>query len=192
MHQEFLPTPVSRYQPRPKFKPRWFGPFEIRRDLGSTVLLKLLATCRANPAFNAAACKRYIEDTINSAPPPPLPIINRDGDEPFIVEPILSQRLFRRQKEFLVEWQGYKKPSWEPAGYLLDESRTPIVPRQKFLHAWFWKVGCVTVLTDCAVLHFLVFSPSDVLCYLSRVGTFPCTCIVCDKFTLALKVSNCS
>ena len=103
VHQEFLSTPVSRYQPRPKFKPRWFGPFEIRRDLGSTVLLKLLATCRANPAFNAAACKRYIEDTINSAPPPPLPIIKRDGNEPFIVEPILSQRLFRRQKEFLVE-----------------------------------------------------------------------------------------
>ena len=80
-----MSTPVSRYQPRPKFKPRWFGPFEDLRDLGSTVQLKLPATCRANPAFSTAACKRYNEDTINSAPPSPLPIIARDGNEPFIV-----------------------------------------------------------------------------------------------------------
>ena len=183
-------TPVSRYQHRPKFMPRWFGPFEVLRDLWSTVLLKLPATCRANPACNTAACKRYNKPTINCAPPPPLPIIDRDGNEPFIVESILSQWLFRRQKKFLVKWQGYKEPTWEPAGYLLDESRTPIVPRQKFLHSWFWKGSCVIILTDYAVSHFLVFSTSDVLCYLSRVGTFPWTCKVCDQFTLALMVSN--
>ena len=135
VHRDFMSTPVSRYQPRPKFKPRCFGPFEVLRDLGSTVQLKLPATCRANPAFNTAAFKRYNKDTINSAPPPPLPIIDRDGNEPFIVESILSQRLFPRQKQILVKWQGYKEPTWEPVGYLLDESRTPIKPRQKFLHS---------------------------------------------------------
>ena len=130
-----MSTPVSRYQPCPKFKPRWVGPFEVLRDLESTVLLKLPATCRANTAFNTAACKRYNKDTINSAPPPPLPIIDRDGNEPFIVESILSQRLIHRQKQFLVKWQGYKEPTWELVGYLLDEARTPIVLRQKFLHS---------------------------------------------------------
>ena len=185
-----MSTLVSRYQPRPKFKPQWFGPFEVLRDLGSTVQLKLPVTCSANQAFNAAAFKRYNKDTTNNAPPPPLPVIDRDGNEPFIVESILSHRLFRRQKPFLVKWQGYKEPTWEPVGYLLDESRTPIVPRHTFLHSGFWKRSCVIVLTDYAVSHFLVFSTSDVLCYLSRVGTFPCTCKVCDQFTLALTVSN--
>ena len=97
-----MSTPVSRYQLRPKFKPRWFRSFEVLRDLGSTVQLKFPATCRANPAFNTTAFKHYNKDTINSAPPPPLPIIDRDGNEPFIVESILSQRLFPRQKQFLV------------------------------------------------------------------------------------------
>ena len=108
MHRDFMSTPVSRDQPCAKFKPRWFGPFKVLRDLGSTVLLKLPAACRAHPVFNTAACKLYNEDAINSAPPPPSPIIDRDGNERFIVESILSQRLSRRQKQFLVKWKGYK------------------------------------------------------------------------------------
>ena len=135
VHRDFMSTPVYRYQPRTTFKPRWFGPFEVLRDLRSTVLLKLPATCRANPAFNTAASKRYKKDSINSAPPPPLPIIDRDGNEPFIVESFLYQRLFRRLKQFLVKWQGYKEPTWEPAGYLLGASRTPIVTHLKFRHS---------------------------------------------------------
>ena len=168
--------------------------FFVVCDLQSVIYspTETASTCCANPAFNTAACQRYNEDTINSAPPPPLPIIDRDGNEPFVVESILSQRLFHRQKQFLVKWQGYKEPTWEPVGYLLDESHTPIVPRQKFLHSWFWMGSCVIVLTDYAVSNFLVLSPCDVLCYLSRFGIFPCTCMVCDQFTLALTVSNCS
>ena len=135
VHRDFMSTPVSRDQPCAKFKPRWFGPFKVLRDLGSTVLLKLPAACRAHPVFNTAACKLYNEDAINSAPPPPSPIIDRDGNERFIVESILSQRLFRRQKQFLVKWKGYKEPTWEPVGHLLDESGAPIVPLQNFLRS---------------------------------------------------------
>ena len=102
VHRDIMSTPVSLYQPRTKFKPRCFGPFEVLRDLGSTVQLKLPATCRANPAFNTAAFKRYNKDTINSTPPPSLPVIDRDGNEHFIMESILSQRLFPRQKQILV------------------------------------------------------------------------------------------
>ena len=94
VHRDFLSTSVSRDQPCSKFKPRWFGPFEVLRNIGTTVLLKLPVACRAHPVFNTAAGKIFYKDPINQSPPPP--IIDRDGHERFIVESVLSERRFHR------------------------------------------------------------------------------------------------
>ena len=135
VHRDFLSTSVSRDQPCSKFKPRWFGPFEVLRNLGTTVLLKLPVACRAHPVFNTAACKIFYEDPINQSPPPPAPIIDRDGHERFIVESVLSERRFHRRRQFLVKWMGYPEPTWERAANLLDDSGNPIIPLQNFLRS---------------------------------------------------------
>ena len=135
VHRNFLSTSVSRDQPCSKFKPRWFGPFEVLRNLGATVLLKLPVACRAHPVFNTATCKIFYEDPINQSPPPPAPIIDRDGHERFIVESVLSERRFHRRRQFLVKWMGYPEPTWERAANLLDDSGNPIIPLQNFLRS---------------------------------------------------------
>lgn len=135
--RDYMSTQVSRDQPCAKLKPRWFGPFEIIRvPSRSTVLLGLPSTCRAHPVFNVAAVKRYHEDrSLHDRPPPPSPIIDNDGHERFIVQEVLSDRRYYGRQQYLVKWQGYEEPTWEPAVHLQDESGHSIVPLQNYLAA---------------------------------------------------------
>ena len=64
--------------------------------------------------------------------PLPLPIIDNDGHERFIVEKVLQHKFQRKKTPFLVNWLGYDEPTWEPSGFLLDESGSPIVPLQRY------------------------------------------------------------
>lgn len=136
VHRDFMSTPVSRDQPCSKLKPRWFGPFTVIQVLSrATVKLKLPFDCRVHPVFNVAALKPYFHDDVIRVPAaaPPAPLVDADGHERYIVDSVLSHRIFRGRDQYLVRWVGYEEPTWEPRAYLLDESGQPIIPLQQFL-----------------------------------------------------------
>lgn len=135
IHRDYLSTAVSRNQPCSKLSPRWLGPFEILEvPTAATVRVKLPPTCRAHPVFNVAALRPYHEDRqLRKRTLPPAPLLDLDGHTRYIVAKVLSERLYRNAKQYLVKWQGYDEPTWEPAENLMDESNEPIIPLKQFL-----------------------------------------------------------
>ena len=135
MHRDFLSTAVSRDQPSSKLKSKWMGPFNVLEiPSSSTAKLDLSAGIRNHPVFNVSALKKFHKNPFpqrQQAPPPP--VIDADGCERFIVEEVLSERIFRGKKQYLVKWKGYDEPTWEPEKNLLNEVGMPIVPLQHFL-----------------------------------------------------------
>ena len=145
-------------QPCAKLRHRWIGPFKILQVLSpTTVKLELPSSIRVNPVFNVSVLKHYEAPTpeeldktlsdeheasaVEEPPPsPPLPIIDNDGHERFIVEKVLQHKFHRKKTLFLVKWLGYDEPTWEPREFLLDESGCPIVPLQGYLGN---SLGCV-------------------------------------------------
>ena len=137
VNRDFMTTAVSRDQPCSKLKAKWLGPFKVSEVLSATtVKLDLPPDILVHRVFNTSALKPYFSDNSvrvrGRQKPPPPPIIDRDGHERFIVEEVLSQKLHRRKKMFLIKWKGYTDPTWEPEENLLDESGSPIIPLQEF------------------------------------------------------------
>ena len=89
VHTDFKTTSVSRNQPCAKLKPRWFGPFIVKKSFGSTVRLET-RTCHAHQVFNTAALKPYVVDDINLLPLAPPPVIDLDGFERYTMETVTS------------------------------------------------------------------------------------------------------
>ena len=132
--KDYMSTPTSRSQPCTKLKPYWFGPFVIEEVLSrSTVRLKLPSWCRVHPIFNVAALKHYYTDTSRPVPQPPPPIIDLHGHERYVVESVLSHRIRYRRKQYLVKWEGYSEPTWEPEDNLMNEAGQPLQPLQQYL-----------------------------------------------------------
>ena len=52
-------------------------------------------------------------------PPPVLPVVV-DGEEEWELEEILDSRRTQRRLQYLVKWQGYAEPTWEPEEYLAE------------------------------------------------------------------------
>jgi len=120
---------ISLFAPSPKFRPRWIGPFPVKRVISPVAVeLKLPATMRKiHPVFHVSLLKRTVEDDINPPSPVPPPIINDDGDEEFVVGEILQHRERPgrgRSKvlEYLVRWKGYgpDEDTWLPKSELED------------------------------------------------------------------------
>ena len=138
IHRDFLSTEISRDQPCAKLAPRWLGPFKVLEVPNmATVRVQLPRSCKAHPVFNVAALRHFHEDVSLRGRPeePPAPVLDLDGQERYLVEEILSERVFKGKVQYLVKWIGYNEPTWEPRANVLDESGTPIVPLQKFLEA---------------------------------------------------------
>ena len=98
--------------------------------------------------FNTSSLKLFQTNDIPcrlQPPPPPSPVTDLDGHERFIVECILSDRMDRGKRQYLVKWVGYSDPTWEPAEFLLDEAGNPIRPLQSYcqqVHTiLFWEEG---------------------------------------------------
>ena len=54
---------------------------------------------------------------------PPLPVVNRAGHNEWYMDRILAERVTNgkaRRKEYLVLWEGYPDPTWEPATHMRD------------------------------------------------------------------------
>lgn len=47
--------------------------------------------------------------------------INSDGEEEYTVESIIGQRYSRGKQQYLVQWSGWEKPTWEPAAEMKED-----------------------------------------------------------------------
>ena len=70
-----------------------------------------------HPVFNVVKLLSASRDPIsghNSGTPPPLVLINDEGNEEYKVEAILDSCMFRRKFQYLVHWKdyGYKEHLW--------------------------------------------------------------------------------
>ena len=101
----------------------------------ATVRGQLPRSCKAHPVFNVAALRHFHEDVSLRGRPeePPAPVLDLDGQERYLVEEILSERVFKGKPQYLVKSIGYNEPTWVPRANVLDESGVPIVPLQNFL-----------------------------------------------------------
>ena len=79
----------------------------------------------AHNVFNVDLIRLAGNNPFNSqqrADPQPGPITTEDGEEEYLVERILQQRTRRGNKEYLVKWTGYLRPTWEPEINLEDSA----------------------------------------------------------------------
>jgi len=99
-----------RSNPSTKLKPRWVGPFRIKRLAGSNAVeLELPPEMTIHPVFNIEKVKKCVEplpEFSNRIAPPPDPVIV-DGALEYEVEQILKHRQVRSRNEYLVRWKGY-------------------------------------------------------------------------------------
>ncbi|KAG2997672.1 hypothetical protein PC119_g17620 [Phytophthora cactorum] len=66
---------------------------------------------KLHPVFNTGSLKPYMEPTRLSKP---SDVILADGSIGHLVKSLLGKRRRKRRTQFLVEWVGEEKPTWEP------------------------------------------------------------------------------
>ena len=115
VYRDFLTTAESLLQSSNKLKPVWVGPFRVIKVVSINAYKPQLSPeSRAHPVFNVSALKTYRSNTIPSRTQPPPTVTDLEGHTRYRVEEILKSRRFQNQLQYLVKWQGYTEPTWEP------------------------------------------------------------------------------
>ena len=103
-----------------KLAPRYVGPFKILEDIGPNHLayrIQLPEHLRMHNVFHVSALRPYHSD--GNYQPPPLPELIDDELE-YAVDWIEATRLDGRMRKYLVHWEGYADPTWEPIDCLTN------------------------------------------------------------------------
>ena len=114
-------TDIRTTRPSKKLSHRRLGPFPVERRIGTHAYrLTLPASMKLlHPVFNVVKLTAAPTDPIpgQHRPQPPLPELI-DGEEEYVVEEIIDSRMFRRQLQYLVKWEGYglEANTWEDSG----------------------------------------------------------------------------
>ena len=91
-----------------KLSPRRYGPYEVMKQISPvTYRIKLPPSLKMHNVFHVDRLIPHHETDAYgeqySQPPPEL----IDGQEKYIVEEILNDRIHKQKKQYLVSWQGY-------------------------------------------------------------------------------------
>ena len=110
-----------------KLQRKFCGPYKILEKIGAQAYrLQLPNTWRIHPVFHVLLLKQWRPSTLQQVPGE---VELEDADQPqyFDVEKILrwrwNSKTRRRQREFLVLWQGYpvEEAEWIPASYFSNQ-----------------------------------------------------------------------
>ncbi|ETI35056.1 hypothetical protein F443_18550 [Phytophthora nicotianae P1569] len=94
-----------------KFGPKWIGPYSVVRKIHNHYELNIQAGNKLYPVFNTGSLKPYIEPTrllLSNE------VVLADGSISQIVKRLVKKRTHKRRTQFLVEWVGEEKQTWEP------------------------------------------------------------------------------
>ena len=110
-----------------KLQRKFCGPYKIVEKIGAQAYrLKLPDSWRIHPVFHVSLLKQWRPSTVQQVPGE-VELEDPDHPQYFDVEKILrwrwSTKTRRRQREFLVLWQGYpvEEAEWIPASYFSDQ-----------------------------------------------------------------------
>ncbi|ETO99625.1 hypothetical protein F441_22959, partial [Phytophthora nicotianae CJ01A1] len=93
-----------------KFGPKWIGPYSVERKIHNHELNNQAGN-RLHPVFNTGSLKLYNEPTRLSRP---NEVVLANGSIGQIVKRLVKKRTCKRRTQFLVEWVGEEKQTWEP------------------------------------------------------------------------------
>ena len=102
---------------RPSRKLDWKNAkYTVLKMVGPNAV-KLNTPGRVHPVFNVNMLRLASSDPLPSQPQDDneLEPIKVDREEMYLVEEILKERGKGRRKQYLVKWEGYSDPTWEPA-----------------------------------------------------------------------------
>ncbi|KAG3009959.1 hypothetical protein PC121_g10351 [Phytophthora cactorum] len=95
-----------------KFGPKWIGPYTVVRKVHNNAYkINIQTGNKLHPVFNTGLLKPYMEPKRLSKP---SDVIIADGRIRHLVKRLLGKRRRKRRTQFLVEWVGEEKPTWEP------------------------------------------------------------------------------
>ncbi|GMG17698.1 unnamed protein product [Phytophthora fragariaefolia] len=95
-----------------KFGPRWIGPYTVARKIHNHAYeLNIQTGNKLHPVFNTGSLKPYKATTRLCRPGD---VILADVSVGQIVKRLLGKRRHKRRTQFLVEWVGEERPTWEP------------------------------------------------------------------------------
>jgi transposase InsO family protein len=105
---------------RPSRKLDWKNAKYTVLEIVGPNAVKLNTPGRVHPVFNVNMLRLASSDPLPSQPqddnePEPIEV---DGEEMYLVEEILKEKGDRQRKQYLVKWEGYSDPTWEPASSL--------------------------------------------------------------------------
>ncbi|GMF36236.1 unnamed protein product [Phytophthora fragariaefolia] len=89
----------------------WIGPYTVVRKIHNHAYeLNIQTGNKLHPVFNTGSLKLYHEPTRLSRP---HDVVLADGSIGQLVKRLLGKRTQKRRTQFLVEWVGEEKPTWE-------------------------------------------------------------------------------
>ena len=105
-----------------KLDERQIGPFPIIDAWGKNAYkLRLVPKYRdIHPVFHVSLLEPYY---VRAGRPLPPAHVEIEGEKEYVIDEIISDRIYRRRKEYLVRWKDYTPPndtSWEPEDYVND------------------------------------------------------------------------
>ena len=108
-----------------KFKPRWAGPFKVKRRVNAVVYeLELPPDTKVHNKFHVSLLKKFVTSPLQPAKPPPEPEIF-DGNLYHSVDKLLAHRRTKKGKyQYYVKWEGYAEheSTWEPEEHISPET----------------------------------------------------------------------
>jgi len=113
---EFLTPITEKNRPSAKLRDRFVGPYKVKRVISRTAYeLDLPSSIKGHPVIYVKWLKKFNAPDVPERDyrPPPPPVIKKGAQE-WEVEDILKSRIHRNSTEYLVQWKGYRDPSWEP------------------------------------------------------------------------------
>ncbi|ETO66224.1 hypothetical protein F444_16537 [Phytophthora nicotianae P1976] len=95
-----------------KLGPKWIGPYTVvKRIHNHAYELNIQTGNKLHPVFNTGSLKPYKDATRLSKP---HDVVLADGTVGQLIQRLLGKRIHKKRTQFLVEWVGEEKPTWEP------------------------------------------------------------------------------